>query len=756
MAGMDAVTFFYPWFSALGESLRSGHIPGWNPNQFSGTPFAADPQSGWMYLPAMVFFTLMPLVPAAAAYMVFHLLLAGVTTYALGRVLGMRVLGALVAAVAYEYSGLMYTRTPCCFNHTGVVAWLPVTILGAELAIQSRSWVKKVMWWGVSGLGISQVFAIWLGQGSYYVLLVLGGYIAYRTLLAPAESPRSVGARVGALVLHGGAVLLFAFGLAAAGLLPRLEYNAVSGLAGGYADSSASGGWSLRDWAAVLGQNSSYAGGATLALALVAPFIARWRHAVPYWTVVSIATLVLSGQGPTPLHSLLYLLPGFADLHPHLPERVMTVFYLGPAMLSGAVVSSRLEWSRRTALTFLLPVLGVLVLAATDLAVSPMSLIAAVLAIVLLATSSFFPSRRQLVAMVLLLVVFIDLSVSGRMTMSRLMQSTGWYAFRRIDLGRYYSPAGAHAFLMNLNHDQPFRYFGYDPVIGGRNRVYRSWWWDPRAQRVLANNGAMPLGLQDIQGYSPINIARYHRYFDELNTRPQGYRQAYVFSRGLNSPLLELLNTRYILLPSPELARSAHLSAVRSRYPSVYQDEWLQVLERPQALPHAWIVHSARQVWPAQALKLLRTRAVDPRQTVLLEATPPPMAQPADSTADEAIIEEYEADRLRARTRTTAPGMLVLSEVYYPAWKAYVDGRPVRVYAADHTLRAVPVPAGEHIVEMRYESTALRVGMAVSLPFYIGLTALVVLTVAKRFIHGSMRLRPAADAAPTSRLGSPG
>ena len=60
--GMDAAAMFYPFYYSLGESLWSGSIPAWNPYQFSGTPFAADPSTGWSYLPAMVLFTLLPLV----------------------------------------------------------------------------------------------------------------------------------------------------------------------------------------------------------------------------------------------------------------------------------------------------------------------------------------------------------------------------------------------------------------------------------------------------------------------------------------------------------------------------------------------------------------------------------------------------------------------------------------------------------------------------------------------------------------------
>ncbi len=79
---MDTVTQYWPWYAYLGERLRAFEIPMWNPYQFSGTPFAADPLSGWGYLPAMVLFTVLPMVAAAEAYMVVHIL-AGIFAYAL-------------------------------------------------------------------------------------------------------------------------------------------------------------------------------------------------------------------------------------------------------------------------------------------------------------------------------------------------------------------------------------------------------------------------------------------------------------------------------------------------------------------------------------------------------------------------------------------------------------------------------------------------------------------------------------------------
>ncbi|HVM33858.1 MAG TPA: hypothetical protein VM784_00745, partial [Actinomycetota bacterium] len=49
----DVLTQWLPVHCFLGKSLAAGNVPQWNPYVMGGVPFAADPQSGWMYLPAM-------------------------------------------------------------------------------------------------------------------------------------------------------------------------------------------------------------------------------------------------------------------------------------------------------------------------------------------------------------------------------------------------------------------------------------------------------------------------------------------------------------------------------------------------------------------------------------------------------------------------------------------------------------------------------------------------------------------------------
>lgn len=149
--GAGAATQYYPWYSFLGESLRSGEVPGWNPYQFSGVPFTAHPLPGWAYLPVMLLCTFLPLVAAAESFVLLHLLLAGLSTYALASTLGMGVPGALLAAVAYEFSSFLYLQTVWCFTYVAVMSWLPLAFLSAELAVRSLRWPGRLSWWGCRG-----------------------------------------------------------------------------------------------------------------------------------------------------------------------------------------------------------------------------------------------------------------------------------------------------------------------------------------------------------------------------------------------------------------------------------------------------------------------------------------------------------------------------------------------------------------------------------------------------------------------------
>ena len=66
--------------------------------------------------------------------------------------------------------------------------------------------------------------------------------------------------------------------------------------------------------------------------------------------------------------------------------------------------------------------------------------------------------------------------------------------------------------------------------------------------------------------------------------------------------------------------------------------------------------------------------------------------------------------------QTEAPNacVVVISQTYYPAWKAYVDGRPTKIWRANYAFQALEVPAGRHQIKMVYEDKKLLAGAVFS------------------------------------------
>jgi hypothetical protein len=239
----------------------------------------------------------------------------------------------------------------------------------------------------------------------------------------------------------------------------------------------------------------------------------------------------------------------------------------------------------------------------------------------------------------------------------------------------------------------------------------------------------MRLELQDVQGYNPVQLQRYVEFIRAVNNVRQDYHDANIHPGGLRSPLLNLLNVRYVVIPHtlPAARPRPDLLYLLNTTTEVFRNRRIRVLRNDAALPRAWIVHDALRVERGEALDLINLGSVDPAVTALLEVEPPPLRQPADPAADAATVTDYEADRMRLATHTDADGLLVLSEVYDPGWRAYVDGERVPVYVADHVLRAVPLPAGEHVVELRYEPTSLRLGLWITAAAFLVMPVLLLL-----------------------------
>jgi uncharacterized membrane protein YfhO len=83
--------------------------------------------------------------------------------------------------------------------------------------------------------------------------------------------------------------------------------------------------------------------------------------------------------------------------------------------------------------------------------------------------------------------------------------------------------------------------------------------------------------------------------------------------------------------------------------------------------------------------------------------------------ASPARIVEYGPSRVVIETRASQPGLAVLSDNWFPGWKATVDGRPTPIERVDYLVRGVRVPAGRSRIVMRYKPASFTAGLGLSI-----------------------------------------
>ena len=71
----------------------------------------------------------------------------------------------------------------------------------------------------------------------------------------------------------------------------------------------------------------------------------------------------------------------------------------------------------------------------------------------------------------------------------------------------------------------------------------------------------------------------------------------------------------------------------------------------------------------------------------------------------------YGPNAIVLETNAASAGILLLSEVYYPGWRGWVDDREVEVLRADYLYRAVELPAGAHRVRFQYDPGSFKLGL---------------------------------------------
>jgi uncharacterized membrane protein YfhO len=153
------------------------------------------------------------------------------------------------------------------------------------------------------------------------------------------------------------------------------------------------------------------------------------------------------------------------------------------------------------------------------------------------------------------------------------------------------------------------------------------------------------------------------------------------------------------------------------------------IIRNPYACGPAWFVSNVKTVsTPDQDIASLKGLDVANTATVDTKKFPSLKTTQYNTSGATAKIVQTKANHLIYETTNPNAGLLVISEIYYPAgWNATLDGKETEILRADYALRAVQIPAGNHKLELKFEPQSFFLGnkiMAISSIILMGISAL--------------------------------
>jgi len=223
------------------------------------------------------------------------------------------------------------------------------------------------------------------------------------------------------------------------------------------------------------------------------------------------------------------------------------------------------------------------------------------------------------------------------------------------------------------------------------------------AQDKLAASRLMPYKLYDAFGYESIELEEHMRFYLRFfETKSFKYRK-----------IINMVNAGYLADLAP-----IKLSGLKLLNDKQYYFGRLYLYKNLEVLPRAYIVGSYGLAKRKDVLSALADKKYDPKKFVVLEEDPKIKGGQAYK---EAKIKEYKPNEILIEAELIKPGLLILSDAYYPGWKAYVDGKESKIYRANYMFRSIVLDKGKHEVRFVYDPLSFKIGAFISLITILGL-----------------------------------
>ncbi len=159
----------------------------------------------------------------------------------------------------------------------------------------------------------------------------------------------------------------------------------------------------------------------------------------------------------------------------------------------------------------------------------------------------------------------------------------------------------------------------------------------------------------------------------------------------------------------------------------VYNKE-VKIYRNNTVMPRAFIVHRAEKILQQEKiLARLKDTHFDFRKTIIIEKNLPEKTllcngSPISDNSSVKII-NHQPNRVYLKATMENDGFLVLSDTYYPGWKAYVDDLQAEIYPTNYMLRSLYLTKGRHQIKFVYNPLPFKIGLGISLSTLLGIVA---------------------------------
>ncbi|MEI6127180.1 MAG: YfhO family protein [Pseudomonadota bacterium] len=764
----DNYIFYNPRQSFAAETLRSGSFPLWNPYIACGVPFQANLQNSIFY-PLSAIYYLLTFQKGFKYFIVLHYFLGAFFMFLLARMWGCSRKAAFISGLVFAFGGYLASiNDNVAFLTSGI--WLPLILLSQHCALRSGTFFFTIL------TGIAVAMQVFAGDASFFLLSSLISTFIY-TLLWPYMQAGTQPCKKAKTWTQF--IVTWAIGLAlpAVQLVPFVEFVMHTPRFKGLSFEQA-GNWSYHPlemlqlivpyifgcsvpetrWFGQLWLDTFYIGVFPLIFAVLFIFYGKTR--IKYFIITLLTTSLFLAMGKyNPCFIYLYhYVPGISMLQ--FPVKFLFLAAFSLAIMAGGGVDCicRLFSARDSLLKILkiltafLALLTLCLLGATFftdscykyfLSVYPQTEYAKAIAdneffllyqgvsiaICLIGLFIFIlwaVVKKWIMPPVFMMLIsvfiFADLYFVGKPKDPYVSESLFYEQNRTIQYLKQDSSDFRVYSLARFQSKRSFLHVYYLPF----ERVYRA------LKESLQANTNMYDRIYSAEEYSDLLNNDFYDVFGPVE---------FYFSEGMTNSdnaaycrkVFSLLNVKYIVSPF----------AIKDFGFNLVLDGPIKVYQNPGVLPRAFFVdrlsivnseddvvsNMKKQSYIPGEVAYITSRESQKINKDLVSWKAFDSAIPFDGSAE---IIDNKPNRVLLRARANRQVFLILSDTFYPGWRAWDNGVEVSILKVNHTLRGLLISEGDHEILFMFKPVTFIAGMYISLAALTGVIVCLVLLIKNR------------------------